>query len=49
MVWEAVDYFLNPERKSIRLSSLEVSVGSHLIALAAETSRLANGKVIDIE
>ena len=49
LVWEAVDYFLNPERKSIRLSSLEVSVGSHLIALAAETSRLANGKVIDIE
>lgn len=49
LVREAVDYFLNPGQKSIRLSSLEVSVGSHLIALAAETSRLENGRVIDIE
>lgn len=48
LVREAVDYFLHPERKSVRLSSLEVSVGSHLIALAAETSRLENGKVIPI-
>lgn len=48
LVREAIDYFLHPEHKSIRLSSLEVSVGSHLIALGAEASRLENGKPINI-
>lgn len=48
LIREAVAYFLHPESKSPRLSSLEVSAGSHFIALAAEMSRLNQGRVVDI-
>ncbi|MFQ9509461.1 MAG: Gfo/Idh/MocA family protein [Lachnospiraceae bacterium] len=48
MVEEFIDMIIEEKEPSASMTTLERSVESHLIALAAEKSRVENGRVIDL-